>query len=108
MEILLEFEADVNVENFHKATPLHIAAISGHIHIAKTLLENGAKTESRTEVLDTPLMAAVRRNDLPMARLLVAFGADPTVVRWNGDSLLSLCSQRATFAYLLSLGLGPA
>lgn len=58
------------------STPLHIAAASGQLEVAKELLARGADVAARDSFdRATPLHLAADRGDLAMARLLVEHGS---------------------------------
>ena len=65
-------------------TPLHYAVLAGNTSLVNYLLRHGADINARDErvIGDTPLAEAASTCSLPMARLLVAAGADPTVRGW--------------------------
>src|SRR4051812_34090683 len=65
-------------------TPLHYAVLAEHAPAVDYLLRHGADINARDERLigDTPLAEAASTCSLPMARRLVAAGADPTVRGW--------------------------
>ena len=57
-KLLVEKGAKVNVRNFEKWTPLHMAATYNRIELAKFLLENGAYLNARDEDGKTSLFWA--------------------------------------------------
>lgn len=57
-------------------TPLHRAAVLGHVDVARVLMVNGADVNARDEYGATPLWYAVGDHQLPMARLLLEAGAE--------------------------------
>lgn len=69
-----------------KATPLHLAALSGHVHIARFLLERGANANITDGRYQTPLHCAVARdskataNETAMVELLLDFRANVNAV----------------------------
>lgn len=79
-------------ESKESRSALHNAVISGRDDIAKMLLEHGASQESIWEEMTfskEPLMvAASRRQDLPMMRLLLDFGASVEEKSADGYTLL--------------------
>jgi len=56
---------------------LHLAVEEGHRRIAQLLLEHYADSNVRNDYGETPLHAAVARNDAGMVDLLLRFKADP-------------------------------
>lgn len=60
------------------ATPLNIAARTGHVRLAALLLDNGADIEARDGNGYTPLLTACRYNQRDIAQLLAGRGADLT------------------------------
>lgn len=76
--------------------PLHIAAFQGHLDIAAFLISQRAEVDIKSSyqtTLDTqvnydltPLVFAVQKNDLPMARLLLEVGASPFTEYYNSYS----------------------
>lgn len=61
-----------------KDTVLHLAAAKGHAPVVTALLHNGAHIESRNADNYTPLLAAIRANQLITAQVLIARGASVT------------------------------
>lgn len=57
-------------------TPLHRAAYSNKVDIAKILLQYGANVNARTEYEWTPLHSAVKWSNSEMAAFLLQHGAD--------------------------------
>ncbi len=44
--LLLERGGDVNGQNKHRQTPLHVASFNGKLEIARLLLDHGAKVDT--------------------------------------------------------------
>ncbi|GEM10954.1 palmitoyltransferase SidR [Rhodotorula toruloides] len=86
-------------------TPLHWAAINGHVIAAKVLLERGAEVDARGgELRGTPLMWAARNGHLPLVHLLLKHGADPSLTDDQSFNALHLSihsSSAFLVAYLL-------
>jgi ankyrin repeat protein len=69
---------DVNAKGKAGMTALHLACWSGHVGIARLLLEAGADKEARYFAF-TPLLEAARFGRLDVMRLLLEHGADAAV-----------------------------
>ena len=52
---LLEYNADVKVQNKDNETPLHLALACGHLEIAQMLIERGASVSPQNKDDQTPL-----------------------------------------------------
>ncbi len=83
--LLLEHGADPNAGNAGGNTPLHLAAEFRSPATAAVLLEHGAAVNARNRAGETPLL---RVRDEETARLLLAYGADPTLCSAQGDTPL--------------------
>lgn len=75
-KFLLEKGADVNLANKEGFSPLHFAAFTGEIELAKLLIAKGALLSANANVTEaTPLDLAVNAGRREMVDLLVARGA---------------------------------
>ena len=52
---MIQNGADVNAVDKSKSTPLHDAALRGHVDVAKVLIQNGAHVNAVDQYNDTPL-----------------------------------------------------
>lgn len=76
---IIEYKGNVRDINNIWQTPLHIAASYGtDPDMIKILVKNGAKTDVRDRFGDTPLIIAVKNLNFPIAKALVANGANVT------------------------------
>jgi cytochrome c len=76
IERLLASGVSANEED-PMASPLHWAALNGHIAAARLLVDNGASLEAQSSMLGTPLHAASRFGRDDLVRTLLEAGADP-------------------------------
>ncbi|GAA6037584.1 hypothetical protein JCM8097_006126 [Rhodosporidiobolus ruineniae] len=100
-----EADAAVNQPDDQGITPLHWAAINGHLLFAKDLLRRGADVDARGGELEgTPLHWAARGGHLPLVHLLLSHSADPTLRDAQSFNALHLAvhsSSAFLVAYLL-------
>lgn len=81
VRLLLDRGADVNARTQLGRTPLIVAASStGAADAVSLLLDKGADANAQDNAGVTPLLAAARVDDTPVAKLLLARGADATAV----------------------------
>ncbi|XP_063611943.1 ankyrin repeat domain-containing protein 27-like [Penaeus indicus] len=85
----------INACNSDGYTPLHIAVLHGHVHMAKVLVGQGADTnlQTRSKKL-TALHIAAQNCNLPLMELLVSHGAQVDLKDICGNSALHYCSLK--------------
>jgi ankyrin repeat protein len=93
VSMLLEAGSDLEAANENGCTPLLMAAIEGHVSIARMLLEAGANIEARGSRFSsfadyTPLMWAAHEVNPEMVQLLVDAGADVNAEDEDGRTVL--------------------
>lgn len=111
VELLLSRGADVNARDANALTPLHVAAEKARGEIAAKLIDRGADLEMRDTYGFTLLMVAayymriqwveqqgdyykfVQSDNIDVAELLVAAGADVNTRNPNGASVLFLAAS---------------
>ena len=82
---------DVNGSDDEHETPLHIAARSDHLDIARCLVDHGADlNEHNNSMCCTPLHYAVINRKFRICEYLVACGADMTIKTSCGNTALHL------------------
>jgi uncharacterized protein len=69
-------------------TPLHYAATNGHLDMIRMLLENHAYIDAESPNGTTPLMMASQYGSGPAVKLLLEEGADPTLKNKLGLSAI--------------------
>ena len=65
------------IMRYNNVTPLHCASETGHAHVVKLLLHEGAVPNLATEDQETQLYKAAYYGRLNVVRLLLKAGADP-------------------------------
>jgi|GEM_PF-6667842 ankyrin repeat protein len=78
VEVLLAHAADLEVRAFGDETPLLCACSKGYASVALQLLEAGANPRVVSATGHSPLWYAVTFDDVPLARALLAKGAELT------------------------------
>jgi len=109
VKLLLEYgaEADEELAEALRLTPLHLAALRGDAEETERLLNSGADPNVRDVFCRTPLHYAAARNHKAAAELLLSRGADPNARDESGKTPLDLAVRRCAVDVLeLLLPLG--
>ena len=87
-------DLDINeVEKGSGATGLMLVAIIGHLELVQWLITQGANLNPKDFVYGwTPLMQATFYGHEEVTRVLLKFGADPTITAYNGCTALDLAT----------------
>jgi ankyrin repeat protein len=113
VKILLEYGADVNLQNRLGESPLHQAANNNFMEISKVLLENGASPNLGQNDGDTPLHHACAKGHVEMVKLLLKYYADPMkpnkvlcktpidyAIESNNTEIIQLLHQKKNKSYV--------
>jgi len=94
--LLLARGADVKQvsRNSMKVQALHSALAGNHREVARALLEAGAPVNAGQQEGWTPLMEAVLHDDVEIAKMILARGADPKAQNDAGKSAIGLAADR--------------
>ena len=88
---LLAQGAHVEATNKFGQTPLHLCCAQGRLYAVTCLLHKGANPNPQTtDTLSTPLHLAVQHDHEDISRLLLAFGADTSIVNAAGETAFDL------------------
>ena len=86
---LLQLGFDIDIRSgVSDATPLHEAALKGHLEVVEYLHENGAKFDT-DEPTRNPLFAAILAEHIGLVKYLIASGIDKTV-RYSGENMKNM------------------
>jgi ankyrin repeat protein len=109
VRLLLEYNADVNAQDWGGISSLHILATHRTYppSIAKLLIENGADIEIKDQMGSTPLLLACSYRNMEMIEVLVDSGADIHATDRNGDTCLHISHNKKVIVYFLEKGLDP-
>ena len=91
-------------------SPLHKAAVQGHVAVVEALLQAGANPNAGARDGSTPLHLAAHKGHAALASLLAGAGADPRRARRDGETPLHEAAEgghAATCRVLLDLGALP-
>ena len=91
-ELLIQYNADVNVRNeFDGTICLHYAASNGHPEICKLLLRSGSKVNTKNRLGWTPLMDGAEIGCVEVIDILIKEGADVNMENREQHTALSYC-----------------
>ena len=92
---LISLGADLNTRDArHGLTPLHLAASTGNLEIAGTLILNGAEVNARDNYNAIPLHMATVKGKIEMTRMLLESGADYNAKDRRGATALYLAENK--------------
>jgi hypothetical protein len=75
LRLLLEHDADINVQNNNDWTPLHLASINGVLEVVRVLLEHGADVEAVNNNGKTAFQVAAKEGQDEVVEFLREHGA---------------------------------
>ena len=94
VEFLIGCGADVNAKRFDDHfTPLLYACQSGHLEVARLLLDEGAVVDARSIYRATPLMWAASQGHTELCSLLIERGADVNAYCIRGVTPLMMAAE---------------
>jgi len=74
LQILIDFQANINLPSFKNITPLHRAVSANRLDTVKMLLENGARVNDADDNGRTALHLAASSNNIELVKLLLEHG----------------------------------
>jgi ankyrin repeat protein len=89
VDLLLEYDALIDVRDKMRETPLYLASMEGWYEIVHRLVEEGADTSILAQDGQTALYKAGGRGYTDITRLLLSYSADPSLGRGvSGETVL--------------------
>jgi ankyrin repeat protein len=86
VRLLLQKEANANVQGKNGLTPLHVATHYNHVNVALLLMNKGASPHCTAKNGYTPLHIAAKKNQMDIATTLLEYGAKP-----DAESKVNYC-----------------
>ena len=93
VKVLIDSGADPEVRDKFGFTPIIMAVVEKQFDCLATLLGYGVLLERRDDNFDTPLLAAIRCNNIEAVRLLISAGSDITVKTRDDKSIFQLADE---------------
>jgi len=84
VQTALENGANPNAKDNTGHTPLHWAAIEGHVDVVRVLLDRGANPNAKNNTGHTPLHNAAYFGHVEIVKLLLERGANPRIADNGG------------------------
>lgn len=79
----------LEIRNYEGLSPLHLAVLRGHRHLARMLLDAGADINAMDiKSGQSPLMHAVESNNADMVHFLIESGCDVNIQSYSGNTAL--------------------
>ena len=88
--LLIEADANLNIQDYDGKTPLHFAIYKPNTEIAKLLIKAGADVKAIDKNGNTPLHNAIYKRNTEIAKLLIEKGADLNATTKNGFTPLEI------------------
>ncbi|KAI8432303.1 hypothetical protein MSG28_004723 [Choristoneura fumiferana] len=110
IQLLIDYGAMIDVQDFDGDTPLHDAALGGQYDSVVTLLHAGADAGTRNEAECTPLHTACLKGGFNITQALLPFIDNINQTTVEGDTALILAIQADSVEivnYLLENGADP-
>ena len=92
-ELVFVTGASVQAQDDKKLTPLHMAALKGHVKAIEALLKAGASVEAEDDSKDTPLHGAAFEGHVEAIKALVVAGASIEAEDYNKATPLHLAAR---------------
>lgn len=87
-------EEDVNKRDSYGNTPLHQSCYNGHSEMVKRMLQNeNIEVDAMNDIGETPLHIAIREDNLHIAELLLAAGADSSKIYNDGEAPIHIAAK---------------
>ena len=97
VKVLLEYNANINVQDEFKKTPLILACDANSYDMVKILLEHNADINLSDHRKETPLMYAVDERNTKIVELLLKYKPDLTLKNESGKTALDIAYNRNNY-----------
>ena len=104
---LLELKQNVNTINLHKYTPMHLAALMGHINVISLLALNNADVNAKCSLNETSLHCTLQSritNKYETVKCLLDKKADPNIQNWSQRTPLFYVDDPQILTMLVNRG----
>lgn len=99
---------DVHAKVKHGATPLHFAAVQGHVTAVQVLLDSAAQIDAQDSAGMTPMHRAAVNGKIEVIRTLLSRGANSSIESNEGIRAVNYASNHNHLAVALILSLASS
>ena len=100
---LVEYGADVNLQDDEGKLPLHVAAKEGNIDIVRFLLEQGSEVDVADDCGSVPLLLAAEHGNEKTSKLLLKHSNSVFITNQNSDTALHIAARHRLVNVVQSL-----
>ena len=101
VQLLIQLDADLDIQNYQGDTPLHIAISNNSFRIVEALLKAGAQLNIDNNKGESSTFKAIESNDINMLVYIYNKGGNLYTVNHKGDNLIHHAIKNSENKYLM-------
>ena len=101
VQLLIQLDADLDIQNYQGDTPLHIAISNNSFRIVEALLKAGAQLNINNNKLESATFKAIESNNINMLVYIYNKGGSLYTLNNKGDNLIHHAIKHSDHKYLM-------